>query len=58
MRIQTTAYGHAMCHRCAMREYQRVSREYRPLVTQWRAYKEVVIADSSRVRCAICEGAI
>lgn len=58
MRIQTTANGFAMCHKCAMRDYMKVSREYRPLVTQWRDYSEVVIADSSRVKCSICRGAI
>lgn len=41
VRHMVLANGLPICHKCAMVEYRKVSREARPLVDQWNVYEDV-----------------
>lgn len=49
-RNMISANGRIICKACAFKSYIGVSREVRPLVTQWVIYKNV----RSGFNCAVC----
>jgi len=50
----TTRNSMALCQSCAMAEFKRVSREYRPYVWQWVVYGSVVVPSAVKVNCFKC----
>lgn len=49
-RNMINANGKIICKACAMKSYVEISREYRPLVSQWIVYKNI----RSGFKCAQC----
>ena len=52
--IQTMNNGQPVCAKCAMGEFVKVSRQYRPLVSQWVSFGEARVPNAVRVECLKC----